>query len=199
VTPYPTITPTLLYSITGTAFVDTNRNGVRDTGENAFAQQVISLDPPARPGQWTDSNGAYAFNDIPAGTYSVKLVLAATSGYISTTPNPATLTVGPSGVVDFGVYPPQPPYISNIKVGNVRTTSATVTYTTAAPGTSGILYGLRKTNLSVSGPSDSNMVTNHTLNLTGLTKNTNYYFKVYSQDGPYMQYSAVGNFKTAVR
>jgi cyclophilin family peptidyl-prolyl cis-trans isomerase len=58
--------------LSGLAFVDTNNNGARDAGEIALAGIDISLSGPARASTRTDTNGAFTFFNLPAGTYQLE-------------------------------------------------------------------------------------------------------------------------------
>jgi len=73
-----------------------------------------------------------------------------------------------------------PPIISNVITTNITSISATVTWTTNEPSNSVVNYG--KTTLLGSTISDAAMVTSHSVNLTGLEKNTVYYYEVQSTD-----------------
>jgi hypothetical protein len=63
-------------SISGTAFQDTNRNGVQDAGEPAMANQGIDLMDASGTNlvafTSTDANGSYSFTGLSDGTYLVK-------------------------------------------------------------------------------------------------------------------------------
>lgn len=73
--------------------------------------------------------------------------------------------------------------ISNISTSNIGNTTATITWTTSTSTDSQILYGLTNSYASSTTVSDiSPKVTNHSVNLTGLTKNTTYLFVVKSVD-----------------
>ena len=73
------------------------------------------------------------------------------------------------------------PAISNITTSYITTTTATISWTTNKAATSQIDYGTTpgygsSTNL------DARLVNNHSVNLTGLTANTNYHYRVKSKD-----------------
>jgi hypothetical protein len=61
--------------ITGTAFADTDRNGVQGSGEAPRSGDILYLFDSAGgyvSGATTDSAGAYAFAAVPCGTYTVE-------------------------------------------------------------------------------------------------------------------------------
>lgn len=73
-----------------------------------------------------------------------------------------------------------PPVISEVATANITSTSATVNWTTDEPSNSVVNYGT--TTALGSTISDVAMVTSHSLNLTGLAKNTTYYYEVQATD-----------------
>jgi hypothetical protein len=195
-TPIPTSTPIPSFNLSGSVFLDNNKNGIKDSGEGPLSDFPISIDPPNAPGQFPDSLGNYLFSNLNAGDYSVKIIFAPESGYQTTTSNPKSITLNTHTTVDFGLYPPQPPIISNVVVKNITATSAEITWTTTEPSTSGVIYNTNTKSLK-SGPSNTNMVTNHTITLTGLSKNTKYYYRTHSQNGPHFVYSSLLDFRTS--
>ncbi|MFT3788072.1 MAG: SdrD B-like domain-containing protein [Tepidisphaeraceae bacterium] len=97
-----------LPGISGSVFVDTNKNGVKDGAETGLSGVSVTFDMgPDNVVEWTattDSNGAYAISEIPAGqTYRVRIVTPA--GYALTTADPADLANVTSAVTgpDFGL------------------------------------------------------------------------------------------------
>jgi len=73
------------------------------------------------------------------------------------------------------------PVISNVTVSGTTETGATITWTTDEPATSQVEYG-KTANYGLSTVLDSSLVTTHTVNLTGLTAGTTYYYMVRSRD-----------------
>jgi hypothetical protein len=75
----------------------------------------------------------------------------------------------------------QPPVISNLGSINITSNSATITWLTDEPADSQVEYGLTTSygNLSLL---DSNLVSNHSVTLSGLTANTTYHYRVGSKD-----------------
>jgi len=92
-------------SVTGSLFNDLDRNGARDTGEDAFttgtATVTLTNTSTNQTLTTTTATGSYAFSDVPAGTYNVTVSVP---GYQVTTPA-RTVTVGTSNVIvaDIGL------------------------------------------------------------------------------------------------
>ena len=86
----------------------------------------------------------------------------------------ATYTEGGGGGI--------PPAISNIKVKNVTKFAATIAWSTDISATSQVEYGLTPAYGSLS-DLDSDLVTSHTVRLTGLAQGTTYNFRVLSNSG----------------
>ena len=74
-----------------------------------------------------------------------------------------------------------PPVISNVEVSGLTLSSATITWTTNEPSDSLVNFGTSLTSLGNS-KSDSTLVISHSVTLTDLTSETNYYFEVQSTD-----------------
>lgn len=78
-------------SISGTSYVDANRNGVQDAGETGLAGVTIALTGTDLNGSsvsettTTDSSGAYSFANLLPGTY--RLARTQPAGYTSTAVN----------------------------------------------------------------------------------------------------------------
>jgi hypothetical protein len=72
----------------------------------------------------------------------------------------------------------QPPVISNVQAGNITATSAVITWTTDLLSNSLVVYG--NVTPPVSTAADPSYVTAHSVPLTGLTRDTQYYYEVRS-------------------
>jgi len=73
------------------------------------------------------------------------------------------------------------PVLSAISVSDITTTEATITWTTDEPATSQVEYG-QTTAYGLVTPLDEELVTTHTVTLTGLDPATTYHFRVKSKD-----------------
>lgn len=99
-------------SISGIKFEDVNGNAVRESGEPTLAGVTIFLDTNGNnsldggeQSTVTASDGAYVFDDVPPGAYSVREITP--SGWIQTTANPGSVTLPFRGDVaggDFGNF-----------------------------------------------------------------------------------------------
>lgn len=92
------------YVISGNVFVDTNRNGAKDSGESNYSGVTVTLSGTASKTTTTDASGNYSFTGLPGGSYTVALTVP--SGYAATTTNPVNIILGPATqntVVNFGI------------------------------------------------------------------------------------------------
>ncbi|HEV8345846.1 MAG TPA: Ig-like domain repeat protein, partial [Vicinamibacterales bacterium] len=92
-----------------------------------------------------------------------------------------------------------PPVISDVLATVTSLSTAIITWTTNEASTSHVDFGTSISALQ-SGPSSSELVTSHSLSLTGLAANTQYFYQVKSADAvsplPNVAVSSVGNFTT---
>jgi predicted outer membrane repeat protein len=105
----------LLGYLTGTAFSDPNRNGIRDGGEGVIAGRTVYLDADddgvldgGESSSVTNASGNYFFNDLVPGSYVVRLVQVDETS--QTLPGSGdgwrvTLAPGQTFVGDFGIVP----------------------------------------------------------------------------------------------
>lgn len=87
-------------TVSGTVFVDTNRNGVQDAGESGYANALVSV---GNLSAVTDSNGNYSIPNVPTGTETVKITIPAS--YTNTTPTSQTIDLIQNTSVNFGIAP----------------------------------------------------------------------------------------------
>ncbi|WP_218934750.1 dockerin type I domain-containing protein [Rosistilla ulvae] len=104
----------VLASITGVVFADDDLSGLQDNGESGLPNRIVYIDQNhdnrlngAEPYQLTDGSGSFAFEDLPADAYSLRMfdgtgtqkITAPESGVHS-----IFLTADASvGQIDFGV------------------------------------------------------------------------------------------------
>jgi len=74
-----------------------------------------------------------------------------------------------------------PPVITNVQATAITSSGATITWTTDEPADSTVKYGTTSSYGS-STPENSTLVTNHSMNLTGLLGNTLYHYQAVSID-----------------
>jgi cyclophilin family peptidyl-prolyl cis-trans isomerase len=99
--------PAALGSLTATAFIDANANGVFDAGDSAISTVPVTLTGPAGVrAATTGANGSFTFAELPAGTYQVSFNVPGYAG---------------NGVV------------SNIHVGAGQSVSVAVPFTSILP------------------------------------------------------------------
>ncbi len=95
-------------TISGFTYVDTNKNGVRDSGEAGIAGVSVTLSGAAGATTTTAADGSYSFSNLVAGNYSVSAPSTAGSLILGTqSPLVVTLAAGEQRPnVNFG-------YVSN--------------------------------------------------------------------------------------
>lgn len=115
----------------------------------------------------------------------------------TTTPTP-TPTLRPT-MTPTATPTPTPGVLSlnNVRVTNIRTQTALVSWTTNLNADSKVIYGIKSNNLDLT-KSDTSYLINHQVPLSGLKKNTTYYYRVTSRsaDNQTAQ-SAILSFKTS--
>jgi plastocyanin/regulation of enolase protein 1 (concanavalin A-like superfamily) len=94
-------TPTPVFSITGNVFIDSNGNGVKDSGETNSTGRTLTLSGQSSGTTTTDASGNYTFSNRVSGNYTVTLTVP--SGFTATTTNPRSISVGPNATVNFGI------------------------------------------------------------------------------------------------
>ncbi len=75
------------------------------------------------------------------------------------------------------------PQITGVAASGLQTTQATITWNTNEPATSQVIYGLAVDDYPNQSPADSTAdLSNHSVQLTGLSADTTYHYRVKSQD-----------------
>ncbi|HET6454427.1 MAG TPA: family 10 glycosylhydrolase [Armatimonadota bacterium] len=123
--------------------------------------------------------GFYGFVDLETGNYTVT---ASAPGYIDNS-GQVTISAGTVATLDIVLgADTTPPAISSVGTQEVWATNAQVVWNTNEGATSQVEYGLTESYGS-STTEDTQLVTTHTVQLTGLVGNTTYHYRVKSQDG----------------
>lgn len=91
----------IAYSISGNVYIDTNKNGVKDSDESNYAGATVALSGAATKTTATDTNGNYTFSDLQANSYTVTLTVPAE--YYATTPDPVNISLNANTTVNFGI------------------------------------------------------------------------------------------------
>jgi len=115
---------------------------------------------------------SYSVNDLQDG---------ATYYFVLTAYDNAGNESGYSEEVSATILDTTPPLISAIAAINLTTSGATITWTTDEPSDSQVDYGI-STSYGASSPLNSQMMTLHSVTLTGLSASASYHFRVNSRD-----------------
>lgn len=153
--PTPTPTPIQYYTISGSVFVDTNNNGIKDVGESNYTgpSLLVSLDNGRTVS--TDTSGNYALYKMLPGSYSESMTLP--SNYVATTPDPITLSITDKNITqDFGINTaPTPTPTPDLTAPTVSLTSpvngATLTGQVALNATASDNVGVTKVEFVIDG------------------------------------------------
>ncbi|HEV3140318.1 MAG TPA: SdrD B-like domain-containing protein, partial [Vicinamibacterales bacterium] len=94
----------VLGTVSGTVYLDQNRNGVRDAGEPGLGGVAVTLTGPTGGTVTTAADGTYRFALLPGGAYQAQAPSVASGWAIETTnPFPVALAAGQNRTgVDFG-------------------------------------------------------------------------------------------------
>lgn len=97
-----------IYTVSGIVFVDTDNDGVRDTGESGRSSVTLRIEKSGMVTKSTTSNaaGGYEFEGLASGTYSVTVVPPSgytVSGGKSASRNAAVSSNTPDFKLDFGI------------------------------------------------------------------------------------------------
>jgi hypothetical protein len=94
------------YTLNGHVFIDSNQDGVFDSGESGYNGATITLSDTTVA--TTDATGLYVFEGLAAGEYTVTVTIP--SGYQGTTSSNITFSIAENVTRNFGVtLIPNPP------------------------------------------------------------------------------------------
>ncbi len=154
------------------------------TGKWADGAQVSIIGPEARS-MYVDGTGFYAFVNLTPGVYMVTASLPGQPNGVQTVDVELGSAIGNMYVTDF-VLGAVPPTITNVHATSNSSTTATITWTTDQPATSQVNYGTTASYGSTTAL-DPNMVTSHSVVLTGLRCGTTYHYRVRSVNSNAME------------
>jgi len=121
----------------------------------------------------TTTNTSYTDTGLqPSTTYTYRVSAYDASGNESQKSDPVSATTKNETI---------PPVISQIQVSNITNSSVTITWVTDEPSTSQVRYG-ETTNYDHTTNLDADLVTEHSVTITGLSSDTTYHFLVISKD-----------------
>jgi len=143
---------------------------------HAGGDTVISIDQTANRGTW-----------VSLGTFTLN---AGTGNYVRVTNYGGSSRNVAADAIRF-VSDADPPVISNV-ASNPSDYSAVITWTTDEPATSQVEYGLTAGYGSETAK-DTNLVTSHSVSVTGLDHSTLYNFRVKSEDAA-LNLAVSGNY-----
>jgi hypothetical protein len=118
------------------------------------------------------------------------------SAAFSLPPYSLTVLTWDSGGAPPPTNPPPALAISGVTASNVTASSASIVWVTTQTASSQVIYGPPPP-LALNTPLDSNLVTTHTVNLTGLTAGTTYNYQVRSTNASGTVTSSTLQFTTA--
>ena len=144
---------------------------------SAVYNASISINTVPARNQKTEPHGKFAFFETPPGSF----IITATAADIGTVTTNVTITAGTNFAVNL-VLPSDstPPVITDVSTSNLTDTSVIIKWTTDENANSAVDYGL--TASSGFTVSNATMTLNHAVNLTTLTPNTTYHYRVRSRN-----------------
>lgn len=170
-------TPLLPWKATPTKGIVKGTVTRQDNGA-AIYNATLTLQTPTAKTQKTEPHGKYAFFEVDPGTYTI----SATASGLGTAQDVVTITAGNVSNINLvvGTSDTVPPVISSVASSNVTDVAATITWTTDEASDSVVEYG--PTTSYGSTASDTDMVTAHSVALSGLSAATTYHYRVKSKD-----------------
>jgi len=154
----------------------------------ALYNAALTLNTSPARDQKTEPHGAFAFFEVPPGSY----ILTATAADLGVGTTNVTLTAGTNRAVTI-LLPPDstPPVISGVGTSNLTDTSVIIKWLTDESANSTVDYGTNTAYGTV--VSNAVLVLNHALSLANLAPNTVYHYRVRSRNTAGLQTSS-GDF-----
>lgn len=150
---------------------------VKDASGKAIYPAIVTISSLGDSDK-DSGTGFYGFSEVSPGTYSVA---STADGYVSRTQT-VTVTAGNVSTLNFTLaLDTVKPVISNMRAESVQATNALIKWTTDKESTSQVDYGTTSS-YGAATTEDLNRVTAHAVQLTGLSPNTTYHFRVRSFD-----------------
>jgi phosphodiesterase/alkaline phosphatase D-like protein len=170
-------TPPTITGVQATAITQTGATITWTTNEPADSQVEYGLSASYGSSTTLDGNRVTAHSVPLTGltggtTYHFRVKSRDAAG------NPAT---GSDATFTTAAPDTTPPTFSAVAAGNITATGARIAWTTNEPATSQVEYGLT-TSYGSTTTLDSNLVTSHTVTLSGLTAGTTYNYRVRGAD-----------------
>lgn len=140
---------------------------------------IVTITGPENRSMYCDGTGFYAFIDVTPGLYTVT---ASKTGYPSAQRQVQVAigqVTGNMYVTDLVLGATNQPVITNVGASSITNNSATISWNTDQPADSRVEYGTT-TNYGQTTPLDSNLVTNHSVVISGLSQKTTYHYRVHS-------------------
>ncbi len=92
------------YQVSGTIFIDDNKNAVQDNGEGGFNGALLALAGPASNFSMTSgAGGIFSLTSLDRGNYTLSLTVP--GGYLATTPASSSFVLSQDTVINFGITP----------------------------------------------------------------------------------------------
>ncbi len=195
VTPTPTSIPVMTWKTGPTLGHISGTVTLASTGA-AADHATVSIAGPVSRSMYVDGTGFYAFIDVPPGAYTIT---AAKAGYPDAVASAVVAlgeVTGNMYVRDLSLGGDTPPVISAVQATNITDSGATITWTTNAPASSQVRYGLTSGYGSET-PLDPAPVTSHAVALSGLSPSTLYHYQVLSANAYGAAQSADLTFTTS--
>jgi uncharacterized lipoprotein YddW (UPF0748 family) len=146
---------------------------------------TVSITGPESRSMYVDGTGFYAFVDLTPGAYTVTASLAGQPNAVRPVNVAVGSVTGNMYVTDIAMGA-VPPVITDVHAVAGSSTTATVTWTTDELSTSQVDYGTT-TSYGSTTTLDSNMVTSHSVGLSGLRCGVVYHYRVRSVDSDDME------------